>query len=180
MLSLTLANRRTGRSSRRGLYMPAAKPPRGVTLIELLIAMVVISIALASLLRVVGQSATRSSDPARRYQALVIAQSYLDEALAAPYRTNEVPNCVLGSPEPRSLFDDLCDYDGINETPRDRLGNVIAGLDDFNVVVDIDNVNAQLGAIVAPDVAQVTVTVRYLGTVSELVQLTGYKTCVAC
>ena len=70
----TAAHRRLGRRLTRGL-----------SLIELIVFIVVLSAALAGVLQVFTQATTGSADPAVRRQALAIAQSLLEEAQLMPF-----------------------------------------------------------------------------------------------
>lgn len=58
---------------------------RGLSLIELIVFIVVLSAALAGVLQVFTQATAHSADPAVRRQALAIAQSLLEEAQLMPY-----------------------------------------------------------------------------------------------
>lgn len=58
---------------------------RGLTLIELIIFMVVIGIALVAVLKVLSFTAANSADPLRRKQALMIAESLLEEVQQARF-----------------------------------------------------------------------------------------------
>jgi MSHA pilin protein MshD len=58
---------------------------RGVTLIELVIFIVIIGIAVTGLLRVLAVNTIASADPVRRKQALMIAESLLEEVEQAAF-----------------------------------------------------------------------------------------------
>jgi MSHA pilin protein MshD len=58
---------------------------RGVTLIELILFIVIVSVAVAGVLRALQLSAGASADPLRRKQALMIAEGLLEEVLLAKY-----------------------------------------------------------------------------------------------
>lgn len=76
---------------------------RGVTLIELMVFIVVISLALGALLSVYRYSVINSVDPVVRVRLLEAAQSQLDVVLAQPYDENTpaggVPACGSTVPE---------------------------------------------------------------------------------
>lgn len=98
----------------------------GVTLIELIVFIIVISIALLALISVFNQSLVNSVDPLIRVRALECAQAKLDEVTARKFDENSptggVPAC--GSAEPGAVacagivadagFDDIGDYNGQN------------------------------------------------------------------
>ena len=109
--------------------------PNGFTLIELIITIVVISIALAAMLGVFSSSMSRSADPMWRNKSIKLAQLYLDEVLSKKYDENTPVGGVpaaggagapaltacgsLGSEagEVRATYDDVDDYDGLADSP---------------------------------------------------------------
>lgn len=58
---------------------------RGVTLVELIMFMVIVSIALAGILQVMRMTTANSADPLRRKQALMIAEALLEEVRQAGF-----------------------------------------------------------------------------------------------
>lgn len=61
------------------------EPARGISLIELLMFIVIISVALVAILRVQMQSSNMSADPQMRKQALAIAEGLLEEISLARF-----------------------------------------------------------------------------------------------
>jgi MSHA pilin protein MshD len=127
---------------------------RGFTLIELVVAIVILSIGATALIVFIGQSTRRSIDPAVIQQANSIAQSYLEEVMLNPFcdpdLTNDCPAFCSGGPtctacttvpeSSRSLFDDVCDYDGLNDLEAiDRSSNTITGLEEYNISISVDD-----------------------------------------
>lgn len=99
---------------------------RGVSLIELIVFMVVVSIAFAALISVYVQSAFNNVDPIIQVRLLEAAQSKLDEVMALKYDeatpTSGVPACGTGvSPACTSTTDanmnDVDDFNGITDPP---------------------------------------------------------------
>jgi MSHA pilin protein MshD len=62
-----------------------ARRQRGLTLIELLMFIVIIGVALVAILQVLKFTTARSADPVRRKQALMIAESLLEEVELARF-----------------------------------------------------------------------------------------------
>lgn len=62
-----------------------AQRQRGVTLIELIMFIVIIGVALAGLVRVLGITSVASADPLRRKQALMIAEGLMEEVRLAGF-----------------------------------------------------------------------------------------------
>jgi MSHA pilin protein MshD len=109
----------------------------GVNLIELIISIVIISIACTGVLLIYAQTVRFSADPMVQTQALAIAEAYLDEILARPMcEPSSTPGTCdaetgaseEGSPSVaanRPLLDDVQDYDGLSNTPpQDQNGTV--------------------------------------------------------
>jgi len=123
----------------------------GVTLIELIIAMLIVSVALLGILSVVNQTTVHSADPLINHQAVAIAESYLEEILLFPVVDPDGSN----TGETRATFDNVGDYAGLNEPPTDRSGTAIANLSNYTVSVTITDVT--LSATLMKEV-NVTVT----------------------
>ena len=144
----------------------------GVNLLELIIAIVVISIATTGVLLVYAQVVRHSADPMIQQQALAVAEAYLDEILARPVTDPDGTNAG----ETRATFDNIADYHGISDSPplnqngsADWNGDAQPDLPGYTVTVAVaanQNVNGVL-------MAQVDVTVTYPPVVS--VTLPGYR-----
>lgn len=65
--------------------MPPAPRQRGVTLIELIFFIVIVSIALAAVVGVMTLTTGHSADPVRRKQALILAEGLLEEVERASF-----------------------------------------------------------------------------------------------
>jgi MSHA pilin protein MshD len=68
---------------------------RGLSLVELLMFIVIVSIALVGILQVFQFTAARSADPVRQKQALMIAEALLEEVQSAAFTF-----CDATSPDP--------------------------------------------------------------------------------
>ncbi|MDD1622155.1 MAG: prepilin-type N-terminal cleavage/methylation domain-containing protein [Methylococcaceae bacterium] len=139
-------------------------PPKqaGVTLVELVLTIVIISIALVGVLSVINLTVSHSADPVVQHQAIAIAESYLEEILPQNYS-----GTATGV---RADFDDADDYNGLNDTgAHDRLGNAIDGLSQYTVTVAV-SAQVLTGGVDAKQVA-VTVTGPGVGGLT----LVGYK-----
>lgn len=137
---------------------------RGATLIELVIGIVIISIALTVLFAVTSRTTEHSVDPMIRIQANAVAQSYLEEVMQKSFCDPDLASdCVAAcsgagacgnasctSQEgARSIFDDVCDYDNLSDNPpRNITGNIIPGLDQYTVNVQVvDDASASLNGL---------------------------------
>ncbi|MCP5208681.1 MAG: prepilin-type N-terminal cleavage/methylation domain-containing protein [Hahellaceae bacterium] len=94
---------------------------KGVTLVEMVITIVIISIALIAVINAFSGTAGRSADPLWEFKTLKLAQLYMDEILSKPYDESTpvggVPsstavNCSGLGPdgESRDTYDDVDDY----------------------------------------------------------------------
>lgn len=145
---------------------------RGVNLLELIVAIVVISIATTGVLLVYAQVVRHSADPMIQQQALAVAEAYLDEILARPVVDPDGTNAG----ETRATFDNVADYHGISDSPplnqqgsADWNGDAQPDLPGYAVSVAVaanQNVNGVT-------MSRVDVTVTYGAVVSFT--LSGYR-----
>lgn len=146
---------------------------RGFTLVEIIILIVVVSVALVGLLLVFQTTVRSSADPQVQKQALAIAEALLDEILLTSY--DPLPG--TGS---RANFDDVDDYAGYSTAGgmRDIEGNLVAGLADYNVfpsvVVTVLPLN-DVGATLTPVAETKRVTVTVTGPANVAISLEGYR-----
>lgn len=130
---------------------------RGMALIELIIAIVVIGISVVTALSLLSSLAVNSAATLMRSQAASAATAYLENILAQPYLTIQSGT-----------------YNGINYTGlRDATGAVIVGLERYRVQIRTISVNIGTGANAALAM-QVDVTIT--DPTGAPVLLTGYRT----
>lgn len=111
----------------------------GFTLVEVVMSIAIIAVAIGGVMLVFVVALRHSADPQRQQQAVALAEGYLDEILARDY---DDPDGV-GTGESRADFDDVRDYDGLDESPpRDQDGNTLDGLDDYRVRVAVADSSA--------------------------------------
>jgi len=115
----------------------------GFTLIESVVALVIIGIAGAALLSAFITPVANSADPQLIAQARAVGTAYLDEILLRDFGSG--PGDCNGAS--RSQFDTIWCYDGLNESPTDQFGNTIAALTDYRVTTTVSG-NASQAAIV--------------------------------
>lgn len=175
---------------------PAFDRPRrrrhaGVTLIELVVFIVVVSFGLAGVMLVMNYTSQRSADPMIREQALLIAESYMEEILAKKF-IDPTGGTIRTCPTPeggRTNYDNVCDYNGLSDSgARDQFGNAVAGLENYSVAVTVSggtgislgpagNPVANTGSV---RVLRVDVTVTHGGITGFSLPLTGYRTHYNC
>ena len=147
----------------------------GFSLIEIVVAIVVVSISLAGTMLVVDTTTRTSAHPMLERQAIAIGEAYLEEILQKSYLDPD-DGTVCPSPEAsRDLFDNLCDYDGFSQMgARDQFGGAITGLENYRIQIEVDG-SATLGSFSgANQVLRVDATIT--DPLGRAVRLTGYRT----
>jgi len=147
---------------------------RGLSLVELVVSIVIISVGLAALLIAVTTATRSSADPMARKQTLAVAEALLEEIELKPFANP--PGGFVGAPTQanRPSFDDVSDYNGFSSAGIFTLdGTPIAALANYNVT-GVTVANSALGAIPAANAKLITVTVT--GPGGEPITLAAYRT----
>jgi MSHA pilin protein MshD len=161
--------------------------PRGVTLVELIVAIAIIGIGVAGILAVMDLTARRSADPMIMQQAQIIGESYLEEILLKKFYDPDT-DTVCPAPEgSRAGYDNVCDYNGLNNNAGavDQLGNTVERLESYNVAVTVSGAAAvALGGVGNADgtvrVLRVEVVVTHDTLTGVSIPLTGYRVNYNC
>jgi len=126
----------------------------GVTLVELVVAMVIVGVALAGLVSVYNRASIVSTDPLITQQMLAIGETMMEEVMLKPYVGNNVREAL------RAQYDELDDYASYaKQTVTDVDGNAIAGLERYRVAVTVGPAGQPLPGIATADVKRIVVTV---------------------
>ncbi len=134
----------------------------GTTLIELVIAIVIVSIAASGVLMALSMNVGRSADPMLRHQAVAIAEAYLEEISLKAFAD---PGGGDGEAS-RDLYDDVDDYDGLVDVgARNQFDNALAGLDDYTVTVAVQS-SGKLSGITSSDLFLINVTVTHAANIN--------------
>ncbi|MCW8929512.1 MAG: prepilin-type N-terminal cleavage/methylation domain-containing protein [Gammaproteobacteria bacterium] len=138
---------------------------QGVTLIELIISIVIITIAVSGVMALFIGTTSSSADPMVRAQQLAIAQSYMDEILMQAYSDD-------GPTSGRGNYNEVDDYDssGAFQTVQDQFGRSISSLSGYTVKVDVTTPG--LNGVI--DMKKIVVTVRH-GALNTEVPITAYR-----
>ena len=150
-----------------------SKKQQGVTLIELVISIVVLSIAMVAMMNSFSLSMSHSADPLWRSKTLKLTQLYLDEILAKnydeltpvggmPFVAN--PSCASLGPdgaETRATYDDVDDYHGISgSAPINQTGGSLdSSYDDYLISVTVECDGDEVGASADIQAKKITVVV---------------------
>lgn len=169
----------------------------GLTLIELIIAIVVIGIAAVALLQSLGVLVVANVDPMLRSQSRLLAEAMLNEVQSKAFFDSaddptldpaNTPTSVCPTPETlinndRNGWNNLCDYQGYDsgsDGPRLRDGTLMPGLSGYRVQVAVDASSAvSLGtgltnlAGCIPQLVRIEVTVTDPG--GQSLSLSGYR-----
>jgi MSHA pilin protein MshD len=155
----------------------------GVTLVELIVALVIMGVALAGMVAVYTATTRASVDPVIVQQMQAIADNMMEEILMKPFAPPEGSTVTAASS--RVNYDQVSNYNDYGNGVtgiRDVEGYPIPGLERYTVLVKVEQ--APLGGITNPDplhpnVLRVTVTVAIPGdnpSYPAPIVLTGWRT----
>ncbi len=134
----------------------------GTTLIELIIAIVIISIAASAVLMAISTTVASSADPMIRHQAIAIAEAYLEEIALKSFVD---PDGVDGEAS-RDLYDDVDDYDGlVDNGARTQFDAAIADLSNYTVSVAV-TASSALPSIASTDLYLISVTITHSANIN--------------
>lgn len=146
---------------------------RGVSLIELIMFIVIISFALAGILVVMNTVMRQSADPLIHKQAIAAAESLLEEVELQDFISASGVTNAVTKDNRATEYHIVNDYNlfatsGILPV---NSASAVAGLENYNARVDI--AGAALGGIVAGSAVLITVTVT--DPAGGTVQISGYR-----
>ena len=179
-------------------FMPAPRRRQtGITLVEVIVFIVIISVGIAGLLGVMNVTTRSSADPMIRKQALAIAESLMEEIQLQPFTYCAIEDATAATATGAFVgangctatvqglgaagktryaednrFNNVGNYQGfVMNGVLDITGTVVGGLGAFNAVVAITQ-EAQ-GGIAAADSLRINVTVTPPN--GDAITLTGYR-----
>ena len=162
------------------MYTPKNRMRRcqnGFSLVEAIMFIVIVSVALVGVLLVMNLATQHSADPLIRKQAIVVAESLLEEITQQNFSNPSWGFSGAATQANRALFDDIGDYNGFATTgifPIDG-GSAIPELAGYNAAVSVaDTTLGPAGAqIPAGSVKLISVTIT--GPDNVPVVLSGYR-----
>ncbi len=140
----------------------------GFSLVEALVAIVVIGVALAGVIGVFSHGARAAAEPVVRKQLVALTEELMDEVQLKPYApaSNTAPaGCA------RNTFNDVSDYNGYPSSGQvcDIDGNAIAALSAYRIGITV--ATTTLGGITEAKLITVTASRG-----SEAIVLQGWRT----
>lgn len=141
-----------------------------MTLIEAIVALVVVAVAAAGLAQLFSQATRGSSDPVVRKQLIAVAESMMEEILLKPYAPSSggsTTGCA------RENFVGVSDYNGYPANGRvcDVEGVPVVGLEGYTLAVRVATDATTLAGVT--EARRITVTVS---RGSEVFELLGWRT----
>jgi len=181
----------------------------GFSLIELVVAIVILSIGMTAFITLIINTTKNSVDPQIRQQGNAIARAYLEEIMLNPFcdpnwDIDGIPSTPLNCPvdcsgatasvcdagdicrvaaqgstqeASRNLYDDVCDYDGLNDVGAiDQNGNPIGSLGDYTVDVQVNDAGVILNSLDGSKGEVVLINVDVTHSTGATMNLSSYKT----
>ena len=164
---------------------------RGISLVELIVFIVVVSVAVMGVLVAFSTSTRASADPMVQKQALAIAEALLEEVQLQPFTYCDPDDPVAATAlsaaacatpevigveggETRTavpVFDNVSDYNGVNLNPVTVINGTALGLSGYSASITV--ATQGIGAIPADEALLITVSVS--GPGNTTVVLHGYR-----
>lgn len=150
--------------------MKSLQKQNGMTLVEMVISIVLISIAVTAVLSAFSSSMGRSSDPLWKNKSLKLAQLYLDEILSKKYDVStplggipaSLPSAVScdvpfagGN---RGIFDHVDRFNGVNDMPPALVTGALSDYAGYRVTVLVTCAGSEVG-VANNNAKRITVTV---------------------
>ena len=169
----------------------SSRAAAGFTLVEMVMAIVIISVGLAGVLLALNTAVKSSADPLVHKQMLAAAEEMMEEVLLKPFAPPEAGfeqtnsawpvNCGTAAAA-RHLFDDVSDYSNYATNSVCNIdGDPVDGLGAYSLQVAIEAASlgsaATGGVVDGSKVKKIKVKVTH-GT--ESISLNGWRTWYAC
>ncbi len=142
-------------------------PSRGFTLIEMILAIVVIGVGLAGVLAAFTGNFRASADPMIRKQMLAIAEGMMEEVTLKPFAVGAGARAGCN----RTNTDDVRDYDGYSAGVCSPDGTLNTDLSGYTVAIDVSDAPMVWNGV--NQTLKITVTVTR-GT--DAISLVGWRT----
>lgn len=147
----------------------------GATLIELVLTIVILSIAMVAVVSVYSNAISRSADPLIHARSIELAQAYLDEILTKKYDENtpaggfpvagssggpSLSSLGADSELDRTQYDDVDDFDGQTySVPQFITGNNFSQYVNYQISIAVAYAGTEVGANHNQHVKRIDVTI---------------------
>lgn len=147
---------------------------RGVSLIELIMFIVIISTALVGIMSVMNTVTKNSADPMIHKQTLAIAESLLEEIELQDFAAQSgALNAAVTASNRAASYHIVADYDGFSMTGISTLnGSAVSALSGYQARVSV--VNQALDIV--PSASAVRITVTVTPPKGDTITVIGYRT----
>ena len=140
----------------------------GVTLVELIVAIVIVGVALGGLVAAYNRASIASADPLITQQMLAVAESMMEEVMLKPYTGDGTKGAT------RATYDEIGDYANYPaQAVTDADGLAIPDLGRYKVSVAVDPLATLLPGVNAAQARRINVTVTHG---NESLTLSGWRT----
>ncbi len=156
---------------------------KGATLVELIMTIVIISVAIAGVVGAFALITGRSADPLNQTRAVELAQLYMDEIITRKYDHDApqggVPrfsgSCSIATEEGagnRAQFNDVDDYNGLEDSPP---ADAQGALNDYNGFIVKVEVSCDAAALGLPSGQAKRIDLTITAPVDQTFSFTAYK-----
>ncbi len=149
---------------------------RGFTLIDLILVIIIVAIAIPPMLALFIQMVSGSTFGVTVSRANALASTLREEIQSKKWDESAPPPSLILGPETgesRAIFDDVDDFDGLDESPpRDSQGAILAGFTGFRQQVSVCYVtNTDFDTCIGGPTMYKQVTVTVTGPEGRTTQL---------
>jgi MSHA pilin protein MshD len=149
---------------------------RGFTLIDLILVIIIVAIAIPPMLTLFIQAVSGSTFGVTVSRANALASTLREEIQSKKWDESAPPPSLILGPETgesRATFDDVDDFDGLDESPpRDSQGAILAGFTGFRQQVSVCYVaNTDFDTCIGGPTMYKQVTVTVTGPEGRATQL---------
>jgi len=156
---------------------PNRHDQRGLTLVELIMFIVIVSVGLAGILLVINTVVKSSADPVVRKQSIAMADAVLEEVLLKAYQNPAGGFVPTVCDTQRALFDDVDDYlcfDG-STAAKKILGNQMIASSTIDFLPDTFWAKVEVTAVTVSGASMKKVTVTVTDPSNAVYALSGYR-----
>lgn len=155
---------------------PLIKASRGFTLIEMIIAIVVIGVGISGVMMAFTTVSRNNADPVVRKQMLAVAEEVMEEILLKPYTDPQADAYAAPAGCTRVAFDDVGDFHGYSSSNQicNIDGTAIASLNGYSLTISV--VVTPLQGVVAARRITVTVIRGTVASPQDSLTLIGWRT----